>query len=262
MKKIKDFMLQLGLGRDESTVYLFLLKTGISSVNEISKGTGITRTSVYRICDKLDGLGFLKEEKSGKGLGYGISDLKFLDAKVKEIEKNAEELEDLHTNVKALLEGTSVFARDKIRVVYYNSEEEIKHLIWNVLNSKKKEVVGYGDKTLLWNQDWENFWKKWWEEFLERKIIDRQIINPSSTKPIVEYSKDVKKGMEGEKYSKNRVIDKDILKINFETYVYDDVYAQIQWEKDYVFGLEIYNNVVADQERELFEFFWKIAKPV
>ncbi|MDD3647369.1 MAG: helix-turn-helix domain-containing protein [Candidatus Dojkabacteria bacterium] len=260
MKRLDNLLQNLGLNDEEVKIYDLLLETGLATVINISKRTGISRTNVYRTCEKLEGEGFLSKEFVSGILNYKISSIKFLEDRVQHKIKIVDRLEKMYDVIEGTLESFSSLGRKRIKVIHYSSDEEIKQLAWNVLSCRAKKVMGYGHKVLLWDEEWENFWKKWWDEFLARGISDRQILNPSSIEPVVEYSKEVKAKAEGDRYSKNRIIDEKILKINFETYIYDDVYAQIQWEKDYVFGLEIYNKVVADQERELFNFFWKKAK--
>ncbi len=43
----EEFLLDLGFSRNESKVYFNLLKSGLSTVSEISSNTSIHRTNIY-----------------------------------------------------------------------------------------------------------------------------------------------------------------------------------------------------------------------
>ena len=58
---------------------------------------------------------------------------------------------------------------------------------------------------------------------------------------------------------RTRIIDPKILKITQETFIYNDVFAIVQWGPKEIFGVEIYNQQVADQERAVFNVLWKMA---
>lgn len=57
----KTALLEWGLTGRESDVYLYLLKNGSESANEISKSTGILRQTVYEIIEKLEAKGLINE---------------------------------------------------------------------------------------------------------------------------------------------------------------------------------------------------------
>lgn len=58
---IKTALQEWGLNEKETEVYLFLIKNGSNSANEIAKSTGILRQTIYEIIDKLELKGLINE---------------------------------------------------------------------------------------------------------------------------------------------------------------------------------------------------------
>ena len=54
-------MIKLGLTNRQATVYLWLAKSGTSSIKGISKGTKIARQHIYKITDSLTELGLVEK---------------------------------------------------------------------------------------------------------------------------------------------------------------------------------------------------------
>ena len=49
-------------------------------------------------------------------------------------------------------------------------------------------------------------------------------------------------------------------KIEFETYIYNNVVALLSYDKDDIFGVEIHNDKLARQQEQLFDLLWSQAK--
>ena len=67
---IENDLRELGLGKNEIKIYLFLLERGLSSPPEIAQGTKIAITNSYHILAKLKAEGLLLEQKTGKRKKY------------------------------------------------------------------------------------------------------------------------------------------------------------------------------------------------
>lgn len=62
------------------------------------------------------------------------------------------------------------------------------------------------------------------------------------------------------KRSQARYIDPAIFTIEFETYIYNNCVALLSYKKDDIFGVEIYNEKLARQQKQIFDLLWSQAK--
>ena len=63
-----------------------------------------------------------------------------------------------------------------------------------------------------------------------------------------------------EKYSKARYLDPKVFEITFETFIYNNCVTLLNYEKNDIFGVEIYNPALAAQQSQIFDMLWKMAK--
>jgi sugar-specific transcriptional regulator TrmB len=103
MEDITEFLRSIGLGKNETEVYLNLVKRGLSSVLEISKETKIHRSNVYEALENLLKKSLIfKITKDKKSLFYARPPRSLLDyLKNRELELNSviEKLEAQHIKV-------------------------------------------------------------------------------------------------------------------------------------------------------------------
>lgn len=101
MEDIKEFLRSIGLGKNEASVYIDLVKRGLSSVLEISKETKIHRSNVYEALRNLLSKGLIYSlTKDKKKFFYARPPASLLDyLKNREIELNSviEKLESEHS---------------------------------------------------------------------------------------------------------------------------------------------------------------------
>ncbi len=55
-------------------------------------------------------------------------------------------------------------------------------------------------------------------------------------------------------------IDPKLFRIEFETYVYNNVVSLLNYDGDDIFGVEIYNEKLAKQQEQLFDVVWRMAE--
>ena len=64
------------------------------------------------------------------------------------------------------------------------------------------------------------------------------------------------------KSSKARYIDPKVFTIEFETYIYNNCVALLNYEKDDIFGVEIYNEKLVHQQKQLFNLLWAMSTTI
>ncbi|MFZ5954812.1 MAG: TrmB family transcriptional regulator [Nanoarchaeota archaeon] len=130
----KTALLEWGLAERESEVYLFLLKRGSESANEISKSTGILRQTIYEIIGKLESKGLINETT--------FNNKKYFEAtspeKLKDIlEEKTRIIEDIMPSLESLKELDKKSSKTQM----YLGKNGMKMVLRDPLNSKTEIKV-------------------------------------------------------------------------------------------------------------------------
>lgn len=253
-KSFKQFLKKLGLETEEATTLQVLFGRRSLSVSEISRLSKVNRTSTYRILNKLEQDGFVKKNNKSKTTKYSASSLEWIKLKVLEKKQKADNLGNLFSRIEPQLKELINKPKQKMNVVHYSGEKEARQLLWNSLKAKQiLRVFGYRSSREAIGL---KFLISWWNEMVCKEFEYRIIANPETFK--TKYDSDaLSKGkFKKPNYWKPRYIPKSVLPINHEVLIYNDVFAILQWEDSNIFGAEIINRVVADQQKLFFDFFW------
>lgn len=120
---------QIGLNKSEITIYLYLLENGISSVQNVSHGTNITRTNCYYVFNEL----------IEKGLVYKVVD----NGKIMYVANGPDSLlvslsrqKDVINQILPDLKGLYTVNKNKPKITYFNSLDEVKKIYTNSLGAK------------------------------------------------------------------------------------------------------------------------------
>ena len=261
---LKDLLGKLQLNKDEVQVLDYLFRNGTSSVLEIARGVSINRTTLYRILDRLAQQGFVVKGLRGKTTVYDALSVDALEKQVFDYFHQGQEALEVFEAKRDELFQLAATARNPAQVRFYNGGEECRQLLWNSLQGKTVKSFGY--KTLREVVGAE-FFADWWKEVFKRDRRHYLLINPDSWQ-----SK--KQGDSGKRLSLNksnlndsqnlqvRLIAATQLKINVETFIYNDVYSILQWHGSDIFGVEIQNETIARQEEAVFDLLWQQGEPL
>ena len=259
MEQLIDFLIQLGLEKDEAAVYLSIFRNGLSTTLEISRDAQLKRTNVYRICEQLEKKGYLAKNAQWRTTKYEAVSPDYLQTKIKSREDELESIKNKYQSLLSTFDNLEKTKDHQTKVIHYSGKEEVKQLVWNSLNAKTV-IKSFGYKTLS-EPLGKLFVVRWWNQYVAKNIKTQLIANPGTFEiknRVDQFTK--------EKYLKvpaktfqAKIIDPKILKITQETFIYNDVFAIVQWGQKKVFGMEIYNQSIADQERAVFNVLWKIA---
>ncbi len=253
-KVIKDLQ-TLGLEKNEAKVYITLFDKGDLSLLELARMTGINRTTLYRIAEKLVKLGLAREVLDQRGIRLQASHPESLKHLVQEKERKIEEIKKrLPIVLKSLDLLEHPFRIEATKIVYYKGVRGLKQVLWNTLRTKN-EVVGYG--YLNWNESvGKRFAEQLREEIVKRRIQTKEIQN-ENYQPLEKFTqlKDY------ESHYQRKIIPTSVIEIRHDTYIYDDVCAFYYFYKGEMFGLEIYNQEIALTQKEIFYALWRyVAK--
>ena len=241
---------QLGLNRQEVKVYTSLLRQP-STYASLSALTGINRTTLYRIVDKLRERGFISIRTDDVGKMLVASSPENLEILVSAAQDLAVKRQTAYTNA---LPQLLALQSPQVRPAIYTYEgvEGIKQMLWHEL-SAEGEILMLIDGTLESMTG-----SRRWSESYRQRAVERQLqIRVLWNNEVTNFTQAV----DPDQYSRRRVISSKILPIHNQMTVYDDTVSFYYWTYGNKFGVEISNAQYADMWRGIFDQYWNMADP-
>jgi sugar-specific transcriptional regulator TrmB len=150
-QNLKKAFEQLGLSENEVTIYFELLKLGQSAIVELSKNTGIARSSCYDIIDRLQRVGLVSKVNQKNREEYSAEDPKIIVKLLSQVqEKASRALGSFKESLPHLL-ALSNKVEKETDVRYFSGTEAVKNLLFQILEEVKDSELlnicqGYSDK--------------------------------------------------------------------------------------------------------------------
>ena len=250
-----ELLKEIGLTRNEATIYLSLIQSNESTANEVSEKTGLHRSYVYDTLSKMANKGLVSYlKKSGIKYFKGVHPQKLLDINKERGEKIKDMLPDLLQLYKQ--------EKPEYEIEIFEGKEGIKThneiLFSEILEKFPKEICQIGVKTgkdhHILKYHLNNIMKRAEKKGIiprikKQKEIYRVLFDPyvkGTKRPVMEWStyRFLPKGFD----SKNK---------NFM--IIDD-YVTIESHEGKPFVIKIQNKEIADFFRQLFDELWKNAE--
>ncbi len=252
--KIYSELEKFGLNQEESDVLIFLMKHGKASVLNISKELNKPRTTTYNLLEKLRDMKLIIEVLDPRGKRYEANKISQLDLIIKQKESDIDLLKQSAETIKDFFTQASPSDIIKTKFIPYKGLEGLRQITWN--SSKAKNELRILENSTM--DEFLNFGfsEKARSEFLRNKVYVKEICNdkvmPEWT-DVTEFVTD---------FWEPRYIPKEIFNIDFEILIYNDVYSIYNHKNNDIIGIEIYNQTLADMQRQLFDFLWSQSKPM
>lgn len=126
----------LGLSQKEALVYLASLELGPSTIQEISKKTGIIRTTIYNLTRSLKEKGLMVELQKGKRRLFGSQRpdrfLSHLQIQKKELEEKEKALQSILPELKGLVD----LSRGRPKIRFFEGKEGIRLMRRDIQSSR------------------------------------------------------------------------------------------------------------------------------
>ncbi len=254
--KIEHFLLGLDLTKDQIDIYIYLNVLGPSSVLALSKAIGTGRTRLYPILESLNEIGLVKIDEKHYGTTYEALEAKSLEFLVQEKVLKAVELKENLSEMQSLITQLSNTVTKGSRVIEYKGVEGLKQINFNLTKAHKEcrvyELAHLDEYEVLPKA----FVDRIRRSIAENKILNRDITNNPNFKYVDNpYDPD-------KKFQSACFVEKSVFTINVETYIYNDCIAYLQYEQSEIFGVEIYNQALADQQKSLFDLVWSQGEEI
>lgn len=250
--KIKELLGKLGFSEKESQVYMALIKLEKATPAELAKLTKIGRPTVYNIVKSLLSKGVIAEDKADKVLNLVALPSEGLRASV---ERSKVELLKQEEVVNAAIQELLLVASDKtypVPKLRFIEEDELSDYLFQNASKWNKSVLtkdgiwhGFQDHTFVENyEDWIDWTVR---KFQGTKYEVRLFSNISK----------IEEKLEGK--IKERSV-KFLKSSHFTatTWVVGDYLVMISTARKPFYLVEIYDELMADNMREVFRNMWAL----
>lgn len=246
-KKVVAFLKRLGLEDEQAITYVFLLQNGPQTVLAISRGLKTGRTKLYPMLEELATKQLITIHERHYGTSYEAQPPEVLEFLVAERERKAENLRSDLAAVTHALKKVRFDSPVTSKTIEYRGVDGLKQMNWNLTKADKEYRVF--ELAALPDHLGKHFAEKMRERQKDKKVTSFDLTNDPKWS--------LQTNIQGfEKYSKARYISPDIFAIEFETYIYNNCVALLNYEQDDIFGVEIYNDKLARQQRQIFDLLW------
>lgn len=246
----EEFLKQLGLNNQQIKIYLDLASHPESTVVGIHKRLFSPRSSIYLELERLIDRGFVISKKVGKTTSYKITNPDILKLT---IEEEAKKLHNLSVNLNEFaknikdLEGNREMPKT---INIYKGQAGIKQLLWNIIISRAKLVVGFSPGQLEDVTD-RAFSEKWREEFRNRNMHNRIIFNKPKPLDWLDVPQFLEKNVEA------KTLDARKIKFDRYTLIYNNVLSLCSLKIDSdQYGIEIRDELLVKSYKQIFDFLW------
>jgi len=252
-----DQLKNLGLEDSEVEVYLALLELGPSSVSEITKKAGISRTLGYHVLEKLGWYGLVDQASSkSKKIIYSAQHPQRLVQHVKNKkniwDKKVKDVENYLPNLLSLYKMS-----DKPIVRYQYGDEGLKNIYIENLESKT-EILSILDVDGWDVPEFRQFGKWYIKERVKRKIPERILMLERES--VHEYYSDPSR-LTDYKWIKFSQLP-GILDLGGEINIFENKVLIAITKKPNRMGIIIESEVLANLMKAMYELAWNVGKPV
>lgn len=256
---IRSYFAKLGLEPEIADLYLTLHAYGPQTITALSRNSGIERTRVYRLLDSLTSTNLIETETHYKRTiikAAPILNLQILlSQREHELRTLQKELENLHHE----LNKDSMIQSPLTRVQFYHGVEGIKQMFWNQTKGSSEQLCILYET--MQSRSSLTFFERWVRRCNEEsKMRFRGLFSDHFLQDLQtwygKHSNERLQNWEG------RYIAPDIFPITHSSVTYDNVIAYYNWKDGDLFGIEVYNQEIADSHRNIFEMLWTQSIPV
>lgn len=250
---IQQYLEKLHINPEATDVYITLLRLGPVSALQIAKKTDITRTQIYRHLEALQEAGLVSAEQLSYGTLYRALPFENIEGLIAAREAETAGLRTDLKQISSLLQTIAGSTGPKATVQHYYGLAGIKQANWNLTKAageyrvfEAAHLSDHLDKT---------FARRFRERCVERGLVSYDLTNAtqalaSELEPFERANTFI------------RHVSPDILKINFEVYLYNDVVTLLDYTAEQQMALEIHHPALQAMMRQLFDAIWNMAQPI
>lgn len=245
-EKIKKALLQLNLTEKAILCYVALLESGSSSIQDISRLTGVNRVTIYAAVEELKNKGLAFETRKGRRklfMAEEPDELKnILEEKKEQIRMEEKLLENF---ILPTLKAVDARQENKPQIKFFEGAEGI-YKVYDDYILKNPNVIGCGSYDSVMKVSSWDIEKKYIEKMRQRKILYRGILEDTEMNHQFD---EISKGVMHNKFLPEGA------KVSSDILVFGSAVALISYEKKSATLIE--DESIAEALKMYLEFMWE-----
>lgn len=256
-QQVRTYFEKLGLEPEVADLYLALHTYGPQTISELARRSKVERTRIYRLIDTLEESSLIEIETHYRRKilkAAPVTNLQILlSKKEEELYSLQNELQQVHHTL-----NRSSMSSPLTRVQFYDGPDGLKQMFWNQTKSKTDNISILYEN--MQNKTNETFFARWAERCNQNGLTFRSIISDH----FIETQKNWYATHTNERLEnwQSRYAPPSLFSITHSMITYDNVVGYFNWKNGEIFGIEIYNQEIADAQRQFFEMLWAQSTPV
>lgn len=253
---IRNYFEKMGLEAEMADLYLTLHAYGPQTITALARLAKVERTRVYRLLDRLTSSNLVEVESQYKRVILHAAPIMNLQILLAQREQEVRNLQDELHLIHNKLNNTP--HNHLTRVQFYRGEEGNKQMFWNQTKAKNETLcILYETMQTRTNL---TFFERWVRKCNERGQKFRGLVGPHFMETLQAwYGTHSNERLE---HWESRYLPPDVYPITHSTITYDDILGYYNWRDGEVFGVELYNQEIADAQRQTFEMLWEKGVPI
>lgn len=245
MPNMQEELKNIGLSEDEAAVYAAGLELGPATVLEIARKTGLNRTTLYGVTERLMGKRLLTKSIEGKRTLYVVEPPEKLTLMLKE---RLAKLDDLLPELITL--GRKGVYKPKIK--YYEGLDGLKSVYRDSLQSKEHTLYAFVGVERLTekSKELDTFWEGEYRIGRQKNKVLGRVIIPDNAEGRAFKAKDATSNRE------SRMVPASNYNFEGEILMFDDVVCFISYTEGEEFALSLESKAIAKTLRMIWKIVW------
>lgn len=252
---IRSYFAKLDLEPEIADLYLALCAHGPQTISELSRSSTVERTRIYRLIDQLIDSHLIEVESHYKRGVLKAAPIANLHILISRREQELQGLQDELQLIEQVLSQQASLSSPATRVQFYQGSEGVKQMFWNETRAKAgSDICGILHENMPLKTD-SRFFERWAGACNQKDLYFRGIVDANfQASQAAWYGEQVVQ--QRLTHWQARSIATEDFPITHGTITYGAVVAYYNWQDSEIFGIEIYNQDIANSQRRLFELLW------
>ncbi len=250
--EISNYIEGYGVSKAAANVYLSLFESGPVGIMELCRNLDLGRNVVYRLLDELEQKTLVSTIKKSFGSIYSARGTEAFEAIIATKEAEVATLKSTLPEIAHQLQQVS--SNNTQSIIHYGGVDGLKQVNWNLTKAsgeyrvfEQMHLHEYLDKS---------FSKNMRRRYVEKGLVSYDLTNRSR---VNNYFDDVDSDYWQTK-AHYRHIEKQVLTIEHEMFIYDDTVTLLDYDKNKPEAIEIRNKRLALMQKQFFDALWAQAK--
>jgi sugar-specific transcriptional regulator TrmB len=255
---LREYLADLGIDPKVAQLYVTLQKHGPQSISELSRNSGIERTLVYRLIEKLKEIHLIEIETQYKQNIVQMAPITNLQVFFSKKEQELRSLQDRLSAIESMFGQQDSITTQSTQIKVYRGIESVKQMLWNETRVPGENLAILRDNMQL--QVKAAFFKRWVRQCNSNNIHFRGIIGDKFISHQQKW--DSKNSTERLQNWQAHYASEAEFPVSHSMVIYGDVVGHYNWTEDDVFGVEIHNKEITQTQRAFFEMLWRQTAPI